>query len=80
MKNSAEKIEFITDYISAYEQKITVLNKNGLFNSAKLFELFAIEISSLYYGQKFSNLNIDTQNYPCVDLISEDNGIYIYSG
>ena len=49
-----------------------MLNINGLFDAAKLFELFAIEAGSLYFGQRLSNLNIDTYTYPCVDLISED--------
>lgn len=77
MQKSNERIQFIADYISAYEEKIKLLNINGLFDTAKLFELFAIEVGSLYFGQKFSNLNIDTYTYPCVDLISEDKQIYI---
>ena len=43
----------------------------------KLFELFAIEVGSLYFGQKLSNLNIETYTYPCVDLISADKQTYI---
>lgn len=77
MKNSVERIQFITDYISVYEEKIKLLNSNGLFDAAKLFELFAVEVGSLYLGQKLSNLNIDTYTYPCVDLISEDKQTYI---
>ncbi len=77
MKNSDERIKFIADYISAYEEKIKLLNINGLFDAAKLFELFAIEVGSLYFGQRLSNLNIDTYTYPCVDLISEDKQTYI---
>ncbi|UJA32838.1 SMEK domain-containing protein [Clostridium sporogenes] len=77
MEKSAERIQFIADYISAYEEKIKLLNINGLFDAAKLFELFAIEVGSLYFGQRLSNLNIDTYTYPCVDLISEDMKIYI---
>lgn len=72
-----ERIQFIAEYISAYEEKIKLLNKNGLFDTAKLFELFAIEVGNLYFGQRFSNLNINTYTYPCVDLISEDKKIYI---
>ncbi|RPF47680.1 hypothetical protein EDD70_0478 [Hydrogenoanaerobacterium saccharovorans] len=77
MKDSDKRIQFIADYISAYEQKIKLLNNNGLFDSAKLFELFAIEVGSLYFGQKFSNLNIVKPNYPYVDLISADKKTYI---
>lgn len=77
MRKSEERIQFIADYISAYEEKIKLLNNNGLFDAAKLFELFAIEVGGLYFGQKLSNLNIDTYTYPCVDLISEDKQTYI---
>lgn len=77
MKESSKRIQFIADYISAYEEKIKLLNVNGLFYAAKLFELFAIEVGGLYFGQRLSNLNINTYTYPCVDLISEDKQIYI---
>lgn len=77
MKKSEERIQFIADYISAYEEKIKLLNINGLFDAAKLFELFVIEVGSLYFGQRLSNLNIDTYIYPCVDLISADKQTYI---
>lgn len=77
MKNSNERIQFIANYISAYEENIKSLNNNGLFDSAKLFELFAIEVGGLYLGQKLFNLNIETYTYPCVDLISEDKDTYI---
>lgn len=77
MKKSDERIQFIADYISAYEEKIKLLNINGLFDAAKLFELFAVEVGSLYFGQRISNLNIDTYTYPCVDLISADKQTYI---
>jgi len=52
LKESDKRIQFITDYISAYEEKIKLLNINGLFDSAKLFELFAIEVGSLYFVRK----------------------------
>jgi len=77
LRKSVERIQFIADYISAYEEKIKLLNINGLFDAAKLFELFAIEVGSLYFGQRISNLNIDTYTYPCVDLISADRQTYI---
>ncbi|WP_027630689.1 SMEK domain-containing protein [Ruminiclostridium cellobioparum] len=77
MKKSDDRIQYIADYISAYEEKIKLLNINGLFDAAKLFELFAIEVGSLYFGQRLSNLNIDTYTYPCVDLISADKQTYI---
>ena len=39
-------------------------NKNGLFDAAKMFELFAIEVCNVWFGQKFSNLNDETATYP----------------
>lgn len=77
MKESNERIQYIADYISAYEEKIKLLNTKGLFDSATLFELFAIEVGSLYFGQQFRNLNINKYTYPCVDLISTDEKIVI---
>ena len=77
LEGSKERINFITEYISAYEQKIKIANKNSLFDEAQLFELFAQEICNLWYGKKFTNLNSIKKNYPCVDLLSEDGEIYV---
>ncbi len=77
MMNSAERMNYIIEYISAYESKIALANKNGLFDSATLFELFAINVCQLWFGQKFINLNEKRANYPYVDLVSEDNTIYV---
>ncbi len=77
MLNSEIRINYISEYISAYESKIKLLNSEGLFDAAKLFELFAIEVGSLYFGQRLENLNIEKFNYPTVDLISEDKTFYV---
>lgn len=77
MYSSEIRINYISDYISAYESKIKLLNSEGLFDAAKLFELFAIEVGSLYFGQQLKNLNIEKSNYPAVDLISEDKTFYV---
>lgn len=77
MKNSDERIQLITDYISSYEKKIKLNNSLGLFNCAKLFELFALEISKLYFGQEFHNLNDESPRFPYVDLLSKDGRIYV---
>ena len=77
MEGSKERIDFITEYIAAYEAKIKLANKNGLFDEAHLFELFAQEICGLWYGKKFINLNTIKKNYPCVDLLSDDKEIYV---
>lgn len=77
MLHSADRMKFIIEYISAYKQKIEMANKNGLLDSAKMFELFAEEICKLYYGMEFHNLNNNTCNFPYFDLISEDEEIFI---
>ncbi len=77
MIGSKEHIDFINEYISAYEEKIKLANENHLFDEAQLFELFAQEICKIWYDQNFSNLNLIKYNYPCVDLISEDKSIYV---
>ncbi|WP_097013988.1 SMEK domain-containing protein [Anaerocolumna aminovalerica] len=63
--------------LSAYEEKIKMANKNGLFDAAKMFELFAIEVCNLWFGQKFRNLNVETATYPYVDLISENRELLV---
>ena len=73
MLNSNERMGFIIEYMSSYDEKIKMANKNGLFDAAKMFELFAIEVCNVWFGQKFSNLNDETATYPYVDLISERN-------
>ena len=70
--NSAERITYIVEYISAYESKIKLANKNGLFDTAILFELFVMNVCGLWFGQKFYNLNVKRSNYPYIDLVSED--------
>lgn len=77
MMESAERVSYIAEYIAAYESKIKLCNKNGLFDSAKLFELFAIEVCALWFGQKFQNLNTTIPNYPYVDLLSDDRQIFV---
>lgn len=77
MMNSAERMDYITEYISAYEAKIALANKNGLFDSATLFELFAINVCNLWFGQNFNNLNEKRSNYPYIDLVSNDHTIYV---
>lgn len=63
MNQSAEMLSFVTDYICNYENKIKVNNKYGLFDEAKLFELFALEICKVWFSQSFTNLNLKKENY-----------------
>lgn len=77
MLHSNERMDFINEYMVSYEEKIKMANKNGLFDAAKMFELFAIEVCSVWFGQKFSNLNVETATYPYVDLISENRELLV---
>lgn len=77
MLNSNERMDYICGYLAAYENKIKMANKQGLFDAAKMFELFAANVCSLWFGQVFSNLNTDTATYPYVDLISEDQALFV---
>ena len=74
---TSDRMSFITDYMSAYKVKIELLNEKGLFDAAKMFELFALEICKLYFKQNFYNLNTTKSNFPIFDLISEDETIYV---
>ena len=67
MKESAERIQYITDYIVSYKTKIETLNKKGLFDTATLYEVFAQKICEIWFRQKFSNLNSGRANFPYVD-------------
>ena len=64
MLNSNERMGFIIEYMSS-------------FDAAKMFELFAIEVCNVWFGQKFSNLNDETATYPYVDLISENRELLV---
>lgn len=77
MKASCERMDYIIDYLSSYENKIKAANKLGLFDAAKMFELFAQNVCALWFGQPFTNLNADISNYPYVDLIGEDKTIFV---
>ena len=77
MYNSSDRMSFIIEYISAYEEKIKLANNNGLFDNAKLFEVFAIEICTLWFNQDFSNLNDVKPNFSYVDLVSSDRKIFV---
>ena len=77
MLNSDQRMDYIIQYISAYENKIKLANKRGLFDAAKMFELFAANVCALWFNQPFENLNSEVSNYPYVDLISKDQKLFV---
>lgn len=80
MKKSVERIQYIVEFIKSYKIKIESLNKNGLFDTATLYEIFGQKICEIWFGQKFLNLNLIRANFPGADLISEDNELYVQVG
>lgn len=76
-KESAERVQYITEYVVSYKAKIEALNKKGLFDTATLYELFSQKVCEIWFGHKFLNLNDSKANYPYVDLISEDGKMYV---
>jgi hypothetical protein len=77
VKSSKEKINYVKRYLTSYEATIKASNSQGLFDEAKLFELFAQNICSLWFGQSFTNLNSIRKNYPHVDLLSANKKVYV---
>lgn len=77
MLNSDQRMDYIIRYISAYENKIKLANKQGLFDAAKMFELFAANVCALWFDRPFENLNSEVSNYPYVDLISKDQKLFV---
>lgn len=77
MKEITHQVNYITEYLSCYKQKIGILNKIGLFDEAKHFELFAIEIARLWFKTDFKNSNETRHNEPYVDLYSFDKEIFV---
>ena len=73
-----EDIEYISNYISAYENIIRTKNSAGLTDSARLFEFFALEIANLYFNRDdFRDCNDENPQFPYVDLVSGDNCIFV---
>lgn len=73
----ADKIDKIVRVLESYKTTIETKNKCGLFDSATLYELFAVRICAMWFGQEFYNLNSGKANAAYVDLVSKDNSIYI---
>lgn len=77
MLHANERLSFIIEYMTSYEEKIRMANKKGLFDAAKMFELFAIEVCNIWFNQTFYNMNIGTSTYPYIDLMSENKEILV---
>ena len=71
------KLSYIDDFFSTYESKIKRMNQLGCLSTAKLFEGFAAGLLKIWFGKSFINLNENICNYEAVDLISEDNKLYV---
>ena len=76
MLNSNERLDKIKQYLAQYVTQINLGNDAGLFDGAKMLELFAQEVCGIWFCQKFNNLNLIQRAYPYVDLVSYDRKIY----
>ena len=77
MLYSRDKFKFVSNYIKSYENTIKILNKNGDFSEAKMFENFANKICEFMFNEKFIDLNTYKPNYPYVDLLAENSNLYV---
>lgn len=68
----AGKVNEIVECLCNYRFKIKTLNRMGLFDEAKHFELFALQIAHLWFNEEFENCNKTRSNEPFVDLCSFD--------
>ena len=67
IENHKKIIEFFNDY----KNKIINLNKNGYYDNAKGFEMFAIEIANIFFNANdFENVNKGKSNIKGIDLYS----------
>lgn len=77
MLNSNERLDRIKHYLAQYVTQINLGNDVGLFDGAKMLELFAQEVCRIWFCQEFNNLNLIQNDYPYVDLVSYDKKIYV---
>ncbi len=67
-----EKKKYIIEILRSYNAQVKTLNKLGLLDEAKHFELFAIELARLWFQADFINANVKRSNEPYIDLKSID--------
>lgn len=72
-----EKKKYIIKILKNYNNQVKTLNKLGLFDEAKHFELFAIELARIWFETDFINANVKRSNEPYIDLISIDETIAV---
>ena len=74
--DASSKFNFIKNRLSHIEEQIRILNKSGFFDEAKILELLAKDICTVFYKQDFIFLN-ESEEYPYVDLRSSDGTFFI---
>lgn len=67
----------ITRYLAWFTSQVKIENKNGNFDINKYAESFLIPILNEIYKKNFVRLEFIKQNYPAIDLGSEDNQMSI---
>lgn len=67
----------ITRYLAWFTSQVRIENKNGNFDINKYAESFLIPVLNQVFKKKFQRLEFIKQNYPAIDLGSDDNQISI---
>ena len=67
----------ITRYLAWFCSQVKIENKNGNFDINKYAESFLIPILNQVFKKKFQRLEFIKQNYPAIDIGSDDNQISI---
>lgn len=72
-----EKKKYIIETLKNYNNQVKTLNKLGLLDEAKHFELFAIELARILFETDFKNANLERSNEPYIDLKSIDETLVV---
>lgn len=67
----------ITRYLAWFTSQVRIENKNGNFDIDKYAESFLIPVLNQVFKRKFQRLEFIKQNYPAIDLGSDDNQISV---
>ncbi len=75
--NRIDKLSTIKNYLTEVERSIEFDTRANLFDINKHCENFYCGLLNIIYGFKLKNANVESKNYTSVDLIDDNNGIYI---
>lgn len=70
-------IKYIIDKFSYLQQKVSMLNKEHLYDIDCILEDFCVGLLNVIFDCRLHNLNIETKNTPAIDLADEDNHLCV---